>query len=96
MSNKAPEVLEKTPWEEVVFGFELKSRLYPGETLTSIDSLTIAPSGEVLIIAQSIEETRVIVKFSSGTAGARYHVAGKVVTSLQRLEFCGDLRVESC
>jgi hypothetical protein len=96
MAHRAPEELVKTPYEEVLCDFDLTKRLKEGETigLFSEQNITVVPS-DVTVVNVAVLTPRVQVKLAGGAAGGEYEVNGKLVTSLQKLEVQGALKVRN-
>lgn len=70
-----PETLPKTAAEVRVYEFDFSAQpeIRVGEqTITSVESITVTPSGELTLGSASISGALVQVQISGGVAGTRY------------------------
>lgn len=91
LSADAPQRCVKYPEEAYGFGMEFSKLLVPqsqnnaAETISSITSITITPSGtgnDPVVTGQTIAGSQVQFKLAGGMAGTTYKVAVIVLTSL--------------
>lgn len=73
--------LIKQPAEDRLYSMNFASMLAPGETISSVSSVVVAPAGLTLSGAASASGTEAFQRISGGTAGQRYKVTFVVVTS---------------
>ena len=89
----ATEITEKTAGEEIGRAFDF-GELQAGETITTIDLLTVEPGGELAVSAGTITGPTVQFKLTGGVYGSVYRVHCRVLTSLaQVLEAGGLVRI---
>lgn len=90
------ETLLKQPGETRLFAMSFKNKLTTGETITTVDSIVISPSGELTGVEHSITPTEAAnILFSGGVADRGYRVTITVSTTEgQILENDGILMVE--
>lgn len=88
-------VLYKTANEVCIKNFDFSDAdVESDETVSSISSVTITPSGELVKDSESKSGQIVQLVLSAGTAGTTYKIVVKVVTSnSQTLELAGILTV---
>lgn len=93
MSVTAPQILEKQPGETVIVAMDFTELLQEGETLASVVSVSVDPSGLTLGSA-SISGNRVLFTVSGGTTGYTHRFEVIVTTSnAQTLEADGKMLV---
>lgn len=94
----ASEIFLKTPEEEVKKNFDFSGDdLATGEVLSSVNSVTVDPPGELVATSPQITGNKVEVLITAGLDGKQYKVHCKVTTSLgQILEGCGRVKVGAC
>ena len=92
----SPDVLEKTETEVLLRNFEFGSRLASTETISTVASTTVQPSGELTATAPAISGSQVQYTVSSGIAGREYLITCQITTSLsQTLDLTGKMRVKA-
>lgn len=97
---KAPEILLKSPFEERLFDFVFTDDLDTGETISAspapIIAVTPTTASPLTFDPPTISGGIVQTKLKGGLDGTTYHVTCQIVTSTQKREGCGDLKVEAC
>jgi len=94
----ANQVFRKTPDEVVKKNFEFSGvDLATGETISSVVSTTVTPTGALTATSPVISGTKVQYTLSAGTLNGDYEVKTMVTTSLgQTLDGCGIIEVRAC
>ncbi len=75
------QTLVKQPSESRVFAMDFAAQLADGESLTSVSSVTAAPSGLTISGAATLSGAVASQRIAGGTAGVRYVVTFVVTTS---------------
>lgn len=87
--------LVKQPTESRLYTFEFAANLVEGETIASVDSVTVAPSGLTLNGPASFAGTKAFQRIEGGLDGTVYKVTIRITTSAGNvLEGEGNLRVQ--
>ena len=96
MGMPAPEIATKAAAEVQIILADFSERLDSGDTITSINSVTVAPTGPTIISSvKNSASTGVLVKLSGGTANTTYTVTTTITTTGgETLCVDGTLRVE--
>ena len=92
-------VLTKHPTEDVVWSAELEPHLQTGETLTTIDSVTVSPTSELTAVSNStpINGTKARIDVAAGDAGEEYKVTIEYTTNLNPTKIAiGRVKVRDC
>lgn len=93
MSRIAPELCEKTPFEDFPYDFNFSGVLVGGETVASVQEIVSTPTG-VTIGSSSISSPKVQVRLSGGTVETDYLMSCKILTSAGNKRECeGKLKV---
>lgn len=77
----AREVIKKVPAEVIIRNLDFGDLLSSGETVSTVSSSSVTPSGELSINSTSVSGSQVQFTLSAGTAGKRYKVFAEVSTS---------------
>ena len=75
-----PDVLIKRTIEDRIYDMDFSKILRSGETISTVQSLTVSPSGLVIGVA-SISGQKIQFRVSSGTDGIRYLIIAKILSS---------------
>ena len=97
MGARASEINVKPVGETQIILADFSERLDTNDTITSVDSVSVAPTGPTILSSvKNATNTGVLVKISGGTANKRYVVTTTVTTTGgETLVGDGDLQVES-
>lgn len=95
---RSPVVLEKQPWEQLLFDFDFSGHFGTEEAITSATVLApelVGGGGTATLTAGNIAWSgqRVQALFSAGTDGQRYLVTCRALTASERVELEGYLVV---
>lgn len=94
----AQQRLRKTPTEIVIYTMDFSGKMDSDETISTVSSVTITPSGASHLVkdAQSISGQMVSLQFSAGVVETIYRVFVEVTTSAgQTLDGQGLLEVRA-
>lgn len=90
----AVKVLTKQPAESLLFDMDFSDDMLAGDTIASIDSITITPSGTLTKSGEVASGQIAQAMFHDGADGVRYKVRFQVTTTLgETLEGDGELLV---
>ena len=93
----AREVITKVPAEVIRRDVDFGDLLFSGESLSTVGSSSVTPSGELAIDSTSISGSTVQVTLSAGVSGKRYKVFLQVTTSAsQTLNGCVIVDMGEC
>ena len=98
--RQAPEVLLKTVYDVLRWQMDFAADLSDGETIASIDTITISPGGgnpHLVLDSSAFSGSLVQMVFSKGVLDTAYEVVVRVVTSAgQKIEACATAKVKEC
>ena len=92
MGLRARQEIFKTTYEEKLVNFDFVNELDTGETISTA-TITFSPSSGISGTTPAISGTIVQTKVIGGTNGITYTVDCKIVTSTQKRETAGTLRL---
>lgn len=77
--------LIKQPDENRLFGIDFSGKMEKSETITLVDSETIEPVGDAVILSSNITDQTVFVLCSGGINTKKYKITIKIITSLNQI-----------
>ena len=91
--------LLKHSTEDLIWSAELENHLQTGETISSIDAVTVDPSSTFTAVSNTtpIDGTKARIDVAAGTAGEEYKVTIEFTTNLTPTRIAvGRVKVRDC